>query len=666
MHLSDCRASIGRWCRFCILPDTQNSVTPTVNLRDSCADSSLAAALIVMFLEENRRKLRKTRRSCWVREWLKKRNELGACNTLLHELVMEDAAQFCIFIRMTAEDIKYLIQKLGATLTKQDTAMRNAMSFKVRIVVTLRFLASGYAPACMNNYIVIMLQVIHSAVCSTCSARIPVCTVGRIVKEVCEQLFTQLKEDYMKVLHKNVLYSFGEAGWPYWEPSVVSVGTCGSTVFSIGAVPLSGAASSPECKRRGLGTAPRNFKRQRHPLAQFPHVNIRRVTPPFPEAPSDWLEVANDFERWWNFSHCVGALDVKHCVLQDPNNSGSYYFNYKPSHSIVLLTVADANRSTLGQAVLSDLIELPEPKCLPGRNKDMPYYLVADDMFPLSTYLMKPYPYRDLPAVKRIFNNPVSRARNTAENVFGVIAQRFLVLRKPMYNEQGIGMYTRDLLTGIPTTYIPASGGMWQHPHRRGFHFSDEACLLTSSQREVREELTNYFMTPEGEVRWQYRHLHAPRAFLASNSRRVGGMACPRDTPALSQQLSRELTCEFACCHRVPSRCCVRDHSSSRQLLSRATIYSSRFVDAEQQLSRRGLHPDSREYSHDVAMAKRERKHEIARLIEKYEGRPILWECTSEDYKNRDMRGTALKEITRDFNTTIEEVQIKIHNLLNQ
>ncbi|KAJ8871930.1 hypothetical protein PR048_028270 [Dryococelus australis] len=40
----------------------------------------------------------------------------------------------------------------------------------------------------------------------------------------------------------------------------------------------------------------------------------------------------------------------------------------------------------------------------------MPYYPVADDVFPSSTYLMKAYPYRDLPADKRIFNYRVSRA----------------------------------------------------------------------------------------------------------------------------------------------------------------------------------------------------------------------------------------------------------------
>ncbi|KAJ8872051.1 hypothetical protein PR048_025652 [Dryococelus australis] len=92
-------------------------------------------------------------------------------------------AQFRNFIRVTAEHIEYLIQKLGATLTKQDITMRNAISVKDRIAVTLQFLASG------DSYS--SLQYLF---------RIPVCTIGGIVTEVCEQLFAQLKEDYMKVL----------------------------------------------------------------------------------------------------------------------------------------------------------------------------------------------------------------------------------------------------------------------------------------------------------------------------------------------------------------------------------------------------------------------------------------------------------------------------------
>ncbi|XP_069362106.1 uncharacterized protein [Maniola hyperantus] len=62
-----------------------------------------------------------------------------------------------------------------------------------------------------------------------------------------------------------------------------------------------------------------------------------------PRNTEDWKKVAKEFERRWNFPNCIGAVDGKHIEIEKPLNSGSYYFNYKKTFSIVLMAIVNAN-----------------------------------------------------------------------------------------------------------------------------------------------------------------------------------------------------------------------------------------------------------------------------------------------------------------------------------
>ena len=75
---------------------------------------------------------------------------------------------------------------------------------------------------------------------------------------------------------------------------------------------------------------------------------------------------------------------------------------------------------------------LPPPEILPQQSAEaakVPYFFVGDDAFPLRPRIMKPFQLRGLTKEERVYNYRLSRARRTVENAFGILANRFRVLR---------------------------------------------------------------------------------------------------------------------------------------------------------------------------------------------------------------------------------------------
>lgn len=67
-----------------------------------------------------------------------------------------------------------------------------------------------------------------------------------------------------------------------------------------------------------------------------------------------------------------------------------------------------------------------------GKLSQLPYVFVGDEAFPLSYHLMRPYPGKYLAQPRYIYNKRLSRARRVVEMAFGILAQRFRVLLRPI------------------------------------------------------------------------------------------------------------------------------------------------------------------------------------------------------------------------------------------
>lgn len=241
-------------------------------------------------------------------------------------------------------------------------------------------------------------------------------------------------------------------------------------------------------------------------------------------------------------------MDGKHVGIKCPAKSGSNFFNYKNFFSIVLFAIVDAvykfiyidvgkngrisdggifANTPIYNKLENGSLRLPADEPLPDRVKNIPFLLVGDEAFPLKSYLMKPYPNRNLDLTQRIFNYRLSRVRRIVENVFGILSSRFGVFQKPiplepekvekivmaacvLHNFLRSKPYSRDIYTPqesfdreINGTIIEAD---WrQMAGNNGLpNIQQQGCNKSTTEAiEIRDELCDFFNT-NGQVPWQW------------------------------------------------------------------------------------------------------------------------------------------------------------------
>ena len=254
-----------------------------------------------------------------------------------------------------------------------------------------------------------------------------------------------------------------------------------------------------------------------------------------PDTENEWKAIANGFEIKANFPHCLGAVDGKHIRVVKPDQSGSMYFNYKDYFSFVLLAVVDAEyrfifvsigsygkecdslifKETLFWKKMNEgSLNIPKPKPLHETIvKDVPYVLVADEAFPLSVNLLRPFGGTHLDAVKKIFNYRLSRARRYVECAFGILANKWRILHRPLdvqadtaieivkactvlhnFVREKDGLNFEDIHHANPVEQpMPAHVQLQRVHNPRGGPIAND----------IRCEFANYFVSPIGSVHLQ-------------------------------------------------------------------------------------------------------------------------------------------------------------------
>ena len=374
---------------------------------------------------------------------------------LVQELRLKDCEFHYRYLRMSKERFEHLYSLVEAKIKKKDTNFRKAIPARQRLVIALRYLATGCSQQTLSY-----------------SFRVGRTTISNILTEVCSAIYEALSNIYLKP----------------------------------------------------------------------------------PSSAEEWKRISNDFDMLWNMPHVIGAIDGKHIAMDCPKGTGSQYYNYKGFFSLVLLAVCDARysftmvdvgqygsnndsgvmlNSEMGQRFDEDSLSIPPAEKLPGCDVELSYYLVGDEIFPLKTWLMRPYPGK-LSEEQRIYNYRLSRARRVVENAFGILVARWRLFRSPIRATKEnvmryvlaavcLHIYLRQTENAMycPTGFIDSedSSGRLQPGEWRRLVASDSGCLQGISRARgsryaktasaMREQIKTYVNSETGSVPWQLNYIRS-------------------------------------------------------------------------------------------------------------------------------------------------------------
>jgi len=145
----------------------------------------------------------------------------------------------------------------------------------------------------------------------------------------------------------------------------------------------------------------------------------------------------------------VGAIDSSHIRIKAPPDSAADYFSRCQQHDFIIQAVVNGNkiftdfacgfpgskhgvrvlrgRTIFRRAEQGKILTAPTVNMA---DREITPYLVGDSTYPLSPWLMKPYPEGTRDPDEIAFNKELSSARVQVECAFGMLQNRWRILQK--------------------------------------------------------------------------------------------------------------------------------------------------------------------------------------------------------------------------------------------
>lgn len=144
--------------------------------------ATLVLLLSHFYFNRKKRLCARKEKEVWVRDWLMKRKEKGCTENLMKELDLQLPVLFTNFLRLSRDNFDLILGLVSPLIERQDTILRESISARDRLMVTLRYLGTGDSFKSLSYLF-----------------RISQPSITKIVPETCEAIFQSLKGRHLKV-----------------------------------------------------------------------------------------------------------------------------------------------------------------------------------------------------------------------------------------------------------------------------------------------------------------------------------------------------------------------------------------------------------------------------------------------------------------------------------